>query len=184
METVKRSRLVSVEKTKLPNVLLFKREVFEDHRGTYEELWNEEVYQAEIERLIGFKMRFMEDDIAISNKHVLRGLHGDDRTWKLVTCLKGRFYIVVACNDSNSSYYTDWQSFVLSDSNKHQLLVPPMHGHGYVVMSDDAIFHYKQSHSYRGMVQQFTIKYDDERFGFWWPVQNPILSLRDTRGKV
>ena len=167
--------------TELPGLLqLGPHFVFEDHRGSYEELYHKERYTSIIEELTGQKLEFMEDDIAISHKHVLRGLHGDSRTWKLVTCLKGQFYIIVACNDPNSEHYLSWQSFVLSDRNKIQLLVPPLHGHGYVVMSDEAIFHYKQTCAYRGMNQQFTINWQDSRFGFWWPIQNPILSIRDT----
>jgi len=47
-------------------------------------------------------------------------------------------------------------------------------------MSDNAIFHYKQSCIYEGIDRQFTIKYNDPRFNVWWPIKNPILSDRDT----
>ena len=171
-----------VEKTSLPNVLLLKHECYEDHRGTYEELYNKEKFDKICEEYIGHPIEFKEDNIAISSKHVLRGLHGDDRTWKYVTCLKGKYFINVLNYDKESEFYGKSQNFVLSEYNKNQLLIPPKHGHGYVVMSDEAVFYYKQSCIYKGMAQQFTIKYNDPEFNLWWPIINPILSKRDTFG--
>lgn len=169
--------------TELPNVLLFTHECFEDHRGTYEEIYNKTKFNEACQEHLGKTIEFLETNIAVSSKHVLRGLHGDDRTWKYVTCLKGKYFINVLCYDTNSEHYGHHQSFVLSEQNKNQLLIPPKHGHGYVVMSDEAIFHYQQSCTYQGMQKQFTIKYNDDRFNMWWPIKNPILSKRDEYGK-
>ena len=83
-----------------------------------------------------------------------------------------------------SATYGKYQSFVLSEHNKQQLLIPPLHGHGYVVMSDEAVFYYQQSCIYKGMKEQFTIKYNDSRFNMWWPVKNPIISQRDETGNL
>lgn len=174
--------MLTVEKTGLEKVLLFRHFVFEDHRGTYEELYNRQTYSEVIKRETGFELEFLEDNIATSSRHVLRGFHGDDRTWKLVTCLEGKFYIVVLNYDEASPDFGKWQSFVPSYANKMQVLIPPKHGHAYVVMSDKAIFHYKQSCIYQGMARQFTVRYNDPRFNIWWPVKNPIVSIRDERG--
>lgn len=171
-----------VETTKLKNVLLLTHECYEDHRGTYEELYNKEEFDKICKEHIDNIIEFKEDNIAVSSKHVLRGLHGDDRTWKYVTCLKGKYFINILCYDPNSLDYGKYQSFILSEQNKKQLLIPPWHGHGYVVMSDEAIFYYKQSCTYRGMAQQFTVRYNDDRFNMWWPIKNPILSKRDECG--
>lgn len=173
---------MNVIKTKLPNVLLFEHECFEDHRGTYEELYNKEKFNKACIEHIGHTIDFVENNIAVSSKHVLRGLHGDDRTWKYVTCLKGKYFINVLCYDKKSEFYGKHESFVLSEQNKKQLLIPPLHGHGYVVMSEEAIFYYQQSCIYKGMTEQFTIRYNDERFNMWWPVSNPIISQRDLSG--
>lgn len=170
---------MNIKGTSLKDVLLFQHECFEDHRGTYEELYNQPKYTEAISSLINEELLFVEDDIAISSKHVLRGLHGDDRTWKLVTCLKGKYFINVLNYDNESPQFGQWESFVLSGANKKQLLIPPKHGHGYVVMSDEAIFHYKQTCTYRGMEEQFTVKYNDPRFNMWWPIKDPIVSVRD-----
>ena len=90
---------------------------------------------------------------------MLRGIHGDTKTWKLISCLQGSFYMVVVNNDPNSSQYREWASFTLSDTNHLQVLVPPKFGNGHVVMSERAIFHYKQSTEY-DRASQFTASFD------------------------
>jgi dTDP-4-dehydrorhamnose 3,5-epimerase len=173
---------MKVETTELPGLLLFEHECFEDFRGTYEEIYNKEKFDAACNEYLGHTVDFKENNVAISSKHVLRGLHGDNRTWKYVTCFKGKYFINVLCYDEDSEFYGKSQSFVLSEQNKKQLLIPPKHGHGYVVMSDEAVFYYQQSHIYQGMNKQFTIRYNDERFNMWWPIKNPIISKRDETG--
>jgi len=173
-----------VSKTNLENVLMFQLEHNEDHRGTYTQLYHKADYSEIIKKELGKEVEFLEDDFACSSKYVLRGIHGDDRTWKLVTCLSGKFYIVVVNCDEASPSFGKWQSFILTKENGKQVLVPPKHGHAYVVLSDNAVFHYKQSCAYQGMEKQFTYRYDDPKFKIWWPIKNPITSQRDERGYV
>ncbi len=167
--------MIEFEKTKLENVLLIKPSVFEDFRGEYIEIWNEELYK----QLKAIK--FVQDDISISSKHVLRGIHGDNETWKLISCLYGKFYLMILNNDKNSTEYGKWQGFTLSDRNKYQVLVPPKFGNGHLVLTDKAIFHYKQS-SYYSPKSQFTITWNDPKFNMWWPDKSPIVSQRDEVG--
>ena len=167
---------MEVTETELGGVLLIKPDVFEDHRGEYIETYNEEAY-----RKLGIRVKFVQDDISISTRHVLRGIHGDAETWKLISCLYGKFYLVVVNCDAGSEQFGRWQSFVLSDRNRHQVLVPPKYGNGHVIMSDRAIFHYKQS-TYYNPRGQFTFRWDDPKLKIWWPVKNPLLSPRDEVG--
>lgn len=169
--------MLEVTQTKLPGVLLIKPAAFEDHRGYYLETYNYDIYHKN-----GVDVDFVQDDISVSSRHVLRGLHGDVETWKLVSCLYGRFYLVVVNCDQESKDFGQWQTFTLSDTNRWQVLIPPKHGNGHLVLSDRAIFHYKQS-TYYNPKGQFTYKWDDPRFNIWWPVKNPILSQRDEAGK-
>ncbi len=145
----------------------------EDFRGRYVEIYNEEVYVK-----AGVDIRFVEDDYSVSSRHVLRGIHGDDVTWKLVSCLHGCFYLVVLNCDEDSDQYRQWQAFTLSDRNQLQVLIPPKFGNGHVVLSEQAIFHYKQS-SYYDRKRQFTRLWNDPSLDIWWPVREPIVSLRD-----
>ena len=165
-----------VENTQLKNVLLIRLDAFEDHRGSYLELYNRKLYQDN-----GIKTDFVEDDISIATRGVIKGIHGDLSTWKLISCLHGKFYLVVINYDQNSEDYGKWVSFTLSESNNYQILVPPKHGNGHQCLSDKSIFHYKQS-SYYNPKSQFTIKWNDPRFDVWWPIKNPILSRRDETG--
>lgn len=160
--------------TTLDSVRLIKPPtIFEDFRGHYVETYNERLY-----REAGIDQHFIQDDISVSRRHVLRGIHGDDKTWKLISCLQGSFYMVVVNNDPQSSQYRKWTSFTLSDTNRLQVLVPPKFGNGHVVMSEQAIFHYKQTTDY-DRSGQFTLIWNDPALNIWWPVQDPIVSLRD-----
>ena len=165
---------MDVERTNLKGVLLIKPPtIFEDFRGTYVETYNEALYNKS-----GITVKFVQDDISTSSRHVLRGIHGDSETWKLVSCLYGRFYLVVVNCDTDSGDFGKWQAFTLSDRNREQVLIPPKHGNAHVVLSDTAIFHYKQS-TYYDRSKQFSYKWDEPKFNIWWPIKNPILSQRD-----
>ncbi|MFN3075635.1 MAG: dTDP-4-dehydrorhamnose 3,5-epimerase [Alphaproteobacteria bacterium] len=168
---------VNVTKTKLDGVLLIDPPTnFEDFRGEYVELYNEQLY-----REAGITANFVQDDISVSSRHVLRGLHGDARTTKLVSCLIGRFYLVVVNNLQGHPQFGQWEGFTLSEKNRRQVLIPAGFGNGHVVMSDMAMFHYKQTSDY-DRSSQFTLLWNDPRLNIWWPVKNPILSIRDEKG--
>lgn len=165
---------MDVKRARLDGVLVITPPtIFEDFRGTYVELYNEELY-----RKAGIDVTFVQDDISVSTRHVLRGIHGDDGTWKLISCLHGKFYLVVVNWDRRSPQYRQWEGFVLSDRTRLQVLVPPRFGNGHLVLSDTAIFHYKQS-TYYDRAGQFTVLWNDPDVNIWWPVRDPIVSRRD-----
>lgn len=109
---------MEVKQSKLAEVLTIKPPtIFEDFRGTYVELYNEQLYIN-----AGIKVKFIQDDISISSRHVLRGIHGDNETWKLISCLYGKFYLVVVNWDKNSPQYRQWESFTLSEKKLYSSL--------------------------------------------------------------
>lgn len=165
--------MLRVLKTKLLGVLLLKPKKFEDHRGEYIELYNEKIYSRN-----GINIKFIQDDISISSKGVLRGIHGDNVTWKLITCIFGRIYLVIVNCDKASDMFGRWQSFTLTERSIQQVLVPPKYGVAHLALTDKIIFHYKQSTYYNPKIQ-FTYKWNDKRFNIRWPIKNPILSKRD-----
>lgn len=168
---------MEVVKTKLEGVLLIKPDIFEDFRGSYTETYNEELYKKN-----GITVHFVADDYSVSKKNVLRGLHGDNKTWKLIDCRLGEFYFVVLNAVEGSPQYGQWESFKLSDKNRWQVLVPPNFANGHLALTDKIIFNYKQS-EYYDPKGQFSIRYDDPRFKVEWPVTDPILSERDKGNK-
>lgn len=166
--------MLTITKTELADVLLITpATIFTDFRGTYVETYNEQLY-----RDAGIDQRFVQDDISVSTQHVLRGIHGDRKTWKLISCLYGKIYVVVVNCIDDSPQFGRWQGFELSDQNRLQLLVPPSHGVAHLALSATEIFHYKQT-TYYDRAAQFTYRWDDPRFGIVWPIQHPILSERD-----
>jgi len=169
--------MVEIHKTNLDGVLLIRPDSFEDHRGEYVETYSEKIYYE-----AGVNVRFVQDDYSVSSKNVLRGIHGDSATWKLVSCPFGKYYLVVLNCDESSRDFGKWDSFVLSDRNKKQVLIPPGFGNGHLILSDIAIFSYKQS-AYYNPGTQFSYRWNDSKFNIWWPIQNPILSRRDEAGK-
>ena len=112
---------MKVTKTKLDGVLLIEpTTIFKDFRGGYVELYNEDLYHE-----AGIDQKFIQDDIAYSSRHVLRGIHGDAKTWKLFSCLSGSIFLAVVNWDEPSPQYMQCCSFELSEDNRLQVLVPP-----------------------------------------------------------
>ena len=173
--------MIHIEKTKLDGVLLIKPKVFEDFRGSYTMTYNEKEYHEALKEVGAEEVTFVEDDISTSTKNVLRGIHGDTNTAKLVSCLEGKFYLVVVNNIPNHPQYRESISFNLSETNRWQVFIPAGFGNGHLVMSDRAIFSYKQS-SYYNPKGQFTLLWNDPELKLWWPINNPILSKRDEFG--
>jgi dTDP-4-dehydrorhamnose 3,5-epimerase len=166
--------MIQITNTTLPGVLLIKPDVFEDHRGQYVETYNYNLYHDK-----GIDVKFVQDDISVSSHNVLRGIHGDFATWKLISCLYGRIYLtVIEVIDRRYLGPYSWEAFTLSDTNRLQVLVPPKYGVGHLVLSEKAIFHYKQSEFYNPN-RQFTYHWNDPKLGIKWPVKDPILSVRD-----
>jgi dTDP-4-dehydrorhamnose 3,5-epimerase len=166
---------LKVEKTRLDGVLVVHPPTqHEDFRGDYVEIFNEDLY-----RSAGITDHFVQDDYATSGRHVLRGIHGDAKTVKLISCIHGTIYVIVVNNDPASPQFRKWQPFTLSDRNRLQVYIPAKFGNAYLVMTDTAVFHYKQT-TYYDRPGQFTIKWNDPAYNFWWPIKEPIVSERDS----
>ena len=116
-----------------------------------------------------------------SRKNVLRGLHGDNETWKHITCVYGAFYQVVVDYREDSPTFLEWDSFVLDDKNMKSVLVPPGFINGHLCLSDECIFHYTQSYpnDYIDWQDQISVKWNDPMLKIDWPIDNPILYGRD-----
>ena len=147
------------------------QDAFTDYRGDLYTIWKDD----------DFDLNFNHDKVSTSRKNVLRGIHGDNKSWKLVTCLYGEIYFVIVDNRESSDTFLQWESMMLTDRNRRQVLIPPGVGNGFLVMSHRSVFHYKWSYEgeYADVNQQFTIKWNDPIVGVDWPIDNPILSRRD-----
>ena len=168
---------ITTQPTALDEVMLIQPSIFEDHRGTYVETFNIEDYAKH-----GLNVNFVRDDISTSCRHVLRGIHYDNKTWKLIDCMYGRIYFVVVDMRRESSQYLKWQAFVLTSANRQQVLVPPGFGNGHLVLSEHCIFHYKMS-EYYDAANEKVLRWDDPAVGIFWPVSHPQMSIKDSQAK-
>lgn len=169
--------MIEVFQTSLPGVMKIQREIFRDHRGVNVDVYDEQEYFN-----AGIKPKFVQNNYSTSVKNVLRGLHGDDHTFKLICCTLGSFILVVVNYREGFPYFGKWEKFTLTDDNGLQILVPPYYLNGHLILSDRATFFYNQSSYYTGAKSQWSVRWDDPRFNIEWPIANPILSKRDGGG--
>jgi len=158
-------------------VLIVKPSMFYDYRGNIYTSYHKESY----EDLLPEGVEFIHDKFAESNKNVLRGLHGDAKTWKLVSCVWGEIYEVIVDMRQEALTYKKWESFTLKSNDYTQIIIPPRFINGYYVKSEQAIFHYKLAYSgeYFDVEDQMTYRWNDPTIGIQWPCTNPILQERD-----
>ncbi len=166
---------MNVVETPLPGLILIEPKVFGDDRGFFLESYNEERYAE-----AGIVERFVQDNLSLSARGVLRGLHYQLPTLqgKLVTVLDGEVFDVAVDIRRGSPQFGKWHAVHLSAANKRQLYVPPGFAHGFVVLSDTALFSYKCTAPYRPM-EEGSIRWDDPDLGIAWPIDAPTLSAKD-----
>jgi dTDP-4-dehydrorhamnose 3,5-epimerase len=127
------------------------------------------------------KLNFLHDKLSLNKKNVLRGLHGDLSSYKLVSCVYGEVFQVVADFRKKSSTFGKYYSTKLSQKNKKILLIPPGVANGFLVLSKESIYNYKLAYKgkYKDYDKQFTIKFDNKLFNIKWPKRKYIMSARD-----
>lgn len=115
-----------------------------------------------------------------SHAGVLRGLHYDDKTWKLVQAVVGDIYLVVLDVRTASATYGKWESYMLTDKTRDQVLIPPGFANGHYAITD-CVFHYNLFYSgqYVDENKQGTVAWKDPQFKMDWPTTSPILQARD-----
>ena len=156
---------------KFKDVKIYEPDVFTDYRGDLWTIWKKDE----------FHLDFNHDKVSTSRENVLRGIHGDYKSTKLVSCLHGQLYFVAVDNRPDSPTYKQWDHMILDDRKRKMVLLPPGFGNGFLVLSDYSVFHYKWSYEgdYPDVDDQFTIKWNSKDIGINWPIQNPILQKRD-----
>jgi len=155
------------------NIKLYSNSSFKDRRGLYWTSWTKKQNK---------NLNFNHDKFSLSKKNVLRGIHGDQKTWKLISCPYGKVFVVILNNIKKSRSYMKYMQFILSNKNNKSILIPPGYGLGFFCLSKECIFHYKLSYKgkYNDTKQQFTIKWNDPRHKIKWPKGKKITSTRDT----
>lgn len=167
---------MNVEPLPVAGALLLSVRAHDDRRGYFTE-----TYSASRYREAGIADDFVQDNVAFSHRHVLRGLHGDVRPMsKLVGVLAGEAYDVIVDVRPESPTRGRWHGVMLRAGEHRQLYVPPGCLHGYLAVSDEVLFLYKQSAGY-DPASEFGVRFDDPSLGVAWPLGNaaPVLSSKD-----
>jgi len=161
----------------LAGLLIIEPKVFGDARGYFMETWNRQRY-----RETGLDMDFVQDNVSLSRRGILRGLHFQNPAaqGKLVAVLQGEVFDVAVDIRRSSPTFGSWHGLVLSEENKRQFFVPPGFAHGFAVLSDVALFAY-QCTDYYAQADEVTIAWNDPDLGIHWPVKDPQLSPKDAR---
>ncbi len=161
----------------LEEIMIIYPDVFRDDRGFIFTDYLDSFFKEEFTPVLSF--------IHSKNAHnycrVLRGIHGDFESYKLVECLYGKIYQVVVDCRKDSMNYLKHDTFLLDYRDPKMILIPPGFGNAFLVLSDYAVYNYKLAYTgkYNDCDKQFTYKWDDERINIEWPIKNPILSKRD-----
>ena len=155
------------KKTTIEGVYIIEPKVFNDARGYFFEAWKKE----EFEQHIG-KVEFVQDNESKSSYGVLRGLHyqkGDCSQAKLVRVIKGKVLDVAVDIRKSSPTFGKYVMVELSDENKRQFFIPRGFAHGFLVLSDEAIFTYKVDNAYAPQADA-CIRWNDPDINIQWPI--------------
>jgi dTDP-4-dehydrorhamnose 3,5-epimerase len=169
---------MNITRCELDGLLIIQPKVFGDARGFFMESWNRARYSES-----GMALEFVQDNFSLSRKGTLRGLHFQNpkAQGKLVSVLEGEVFDVAVDLRVSSPTFGRWHGLRLSGENRLQFFVPPGFAHGFAVLSETALFHYKCSDSYSPK-DEMTIRWNDPEIGIEWAIANPTLSEKDTRG--
>ena len=162
----------------LPDVIQIQHSQFDDLRGSLWTTFDKDIFS-------NFKvygsLNFAHDKFATSKKDVIRGIHGDHKSYKLITAVYGKiFQVVVDCREDSDNYLKH-QAFELDAKIPTSILLPPGFGNAFCSLSYTTVYHYKLAYtgSYTDAGEQFTYKWNDPRIATKWPVVDPTLSRRD-----
>lgn len=166
-----------IEELKIPDVKLISQKIFVDNRGYFFESFNQDIFCQQL----GFDMKFVQDNISVSSRNVLRGLHlqvNPKAQSKLISVLQGEIYDVAVDVRSKSSTFGEYVSVILSSKKSEKLYIPKGFAHGFFVLSEKAIVMYKTS-EYHSPEHERSIRWDDTDLNIDWPSEDVNLSEKD-----
>lgn len=164
------------KKTAIEGVFIIEPRVFNDARGYFFEAWKKEEFEANVG-----KITFVQDNESKSSYGVLRGLHfqkGAFSQAKLVRVIKGRVVDVAVDLRRSSATFGQHVMVELSDENKRQFFIPRGFAHGFLVLSDEAIFTYKVDNVYAPQVDG-GVRWNDPELGIKWPIDLSVVKTSE-----
>ncbi len=171
---------MKVESLSIPDVLVIRPKVWPDERGKFFEAFNAKAFAA-----AGLPTNFVQDNVSVSRKGVLRGLHYQvaDVQGKLVTVMQGKIFDVAVDLRRSSPTFGQYVSVVISADEPAWVWIPEGFAHGFLALSEQAVVMYKVTAYYNPKAER-TLRWDDKQVGISWPLdtQNLILSPKDQQG--
>jgi dTDP-4-dehydrorhamnose 3,5-epimerase len=166
---------MKITPTAIPEVCVIEPVVHGDPRGFFFEH-----FRADLFANAGLASVYTQDNVSLSRHGVLRGLHLQNpfAQAKLVSVLRGEVFDVAVDVRVGSPTFGRWVGETLSSDTKRMLYVPPGFAHGFLVLSDEALFAYKCTEYYHPE-SELTIRWDDPEIGIEWPMRDVILAPRD-----
>lgn len=171
------------KKTAIEGVYILEPKVFNDSRGYFYEVWKQADFEQNVDRV-----DFVQDNESKSSYGVLRGLHyqkGEYSQAKLVRVIKGRVLDVAVDIRKSSPTFGKHVMVELSEDNKRQFFIPRGFAHGFLVLSEEAIFTYKVDNVYAPQ-SEASILFSDPNLGIEWPIPSAdiLTSEKDLKGKL
>lgn len=168
--------------TKLDGLYIIKPVVYSDERGYFFESYRDDIFKKKIGNI-----NFIQENESYSTKGILRGLHFQTEPYaqaKLVRCIKGKVLDVVVDIRKKSKTFGKYKSFLLSEHNKLQLFIPKGFAHGFIVLSNEAIFSYKVDNLYHPE-NDSGILWCDKDLNINWVLEKKdiIVSQKDSKLK-
>ena len=170
--------MINVIQTEIPEVVIIEPKVFGDERGYFFESWSQKDFDEQVRPI-----KFVQDNESKSCYGVLRGLHfqkGNYSQSKLVRVVKGKVLDVAVDIRKGSPTFGKWVCCELTEDNHRQFFVPRGFAHGFVVLSEEAVFQYKCDNLYAPQ-EEGALAWDDPDIGIEWgvPADKIILSAKD-----
>lgn len=175
--------MINVIQTEIPGVVIIEPKVFGDARGYFFESWSQKDFNEQVRPI-----KFVQDNESKSSYGVLRGLHfqkGKHAQSKLVRVVKGKVLDVAVDIRKGSPTFGKYVSCELTEDNHRQFFVPRGFAHGFVVLSDIAVFQYKCDNLY-APTEEGAIAWDDPGLGIDWKIlaADVMLSEKDKNHPV
>ena len=171
-----------IEESTLPGVLIVTTVMYSDHRGSFQETYNQRKLAA-----VGIPENWAQDNFSVSHRNVLRGMHYqiDQPQGKLVRVAYGAVFDVAVDLRLSSPYFGKYFGLELTSENGKMLWIPPGFGHGFLVLSETAGFAYKTTDYYSPSGER-TLLWNCKEVGIEWPIatSEAVLSDKDRKGKA
>jgi len=170
---------VITDSAKIDGVKIIEPSISSDNRGN---IWTS-FLKGDLDKLLPTGLCFKHDKFSESKFNVLRGIHGDHKSWKLVTSVFGEIHQVVVDCRAHSTTYMEYDDFIINNKTQKLILIPPGLGNAYYVRSESAVYHYKLAYDgdYIDAQGQFTLKWNDSDIAIDWGDIDPVLSNRDMK---